>query len=209
MRSVLVSNITFSHFGRHYGLSETLKTSKLMKERSFHKGQSLVADAFEAYVGGVYQDMLQQMRSGKDGNEPFMRLESWIRAIFNPRVFPYMDSYAVKREQMIIEHRFRASRPRVTLPPRLPPGRSTYEEDIPNQGRFGEPIDQEGPSFDDARSRDARSRDHSRRFVVGVQDSRSARFGPDYSASKYCQMRQMRDRSSLKGSEANDSIIAR
>lgn len=160
MRSILVSNITYSYFGRHYGLSDTLKTSKLMKECSFDKGQSLVADAFEAYVGGLYQETLHQMRSGKDGNEPFMRLESWTRAIFNPRVFPYMNSYAIKRERMIIEHRFRDSRPRVTLPPRLPPGRSTYEGDIPNQGRFGEPIDPVGPSFEDAKSRD-----NSRRFV--------------------------------------------
>ena len=55
-----------------------------------------------------------------------------------------MSPNAVKREQMIVEPRFRACWPRVTLLPRLPPGRSNYEEDIPNQGRLEEPIDAGG-----------------------------------------------------------------
>jgi hypothetical protein len=124
IRDVLVSNITLSYLARHYRLSDILTLDK-STDANYHEGQSLLADAFEAHVGGLYQDMTIRMKAGKEGSKPYLQLEAWMRQLFSRKVFRYMDSYAKKGKYRHPEKAPKRCKPKP-------------ERDLANQGKFGE-----------------------------------------------------------------------
>lgn len=89
LRELLTNNITLSHLARHYNLADRFLLSKLALKSGLHESQSVHADVFEAYIGALEREIGGQ------------RLESWLRQVFRPEVFPELGEKVAAREEKL------------------------------------------------------------------------------------------------------------
>jgi ribonuclease-3 len=77
MKSLFVSNQTWSIVSRHYGLHRKLQVSPSAEMDGIRSREKIVSDVFEAYVGGILKD------SGTFV-ENYLKLETFVRQLFEP-----------------------------------------------------------------------------------------------------------------------------